>query len=50
MVDDPCLEDSPFSEQSSVATPTTASTSESASRMHQLSVKQKNESANRFDG
>ena len=49
-MDDPHLEDSPCNEQSPVATPTNASTSESAHQMNLSAVKQKNASAVLVDG
>ncbi|XVE61864.1 hypothetical protein DITRI_Ditri06bG0073300 [Diplodiscus trichospermus] len=48
--DDPHLEDSPSSEQSPVATPAKASTSESAHRMNPPAVKHKNAGADLVDG
>lgn len=50
MMEDPFLEDSPFNEQSPVATPTNVSTSESAHRMSQSAVKHKNATPNIVDG
>lgn len=49
-MDDLHLEDSTYSEQSPVATPTNASTSESAYRMNRSAVKQKNGDADLVEG
>ncbi|XVF55298.1 hypothetical protein PTKIN_Ptkin06aG0025800 [Pterospermum kingtungense] len=50
MMDDPHSEDSLFSEQSPVATPTNVSTSESSHRMNQSTVRHKNATPDIVDG